>query len=209
MSSSLAVNQKVLVLNRGYVAVSVISARQAFSLLCRETAEIISSQNGHYETFALRDWIDVARLQKEFEPNVHQWIRLPSFEIAIPKIVRLLMYDKFIKPKVRLSRRNIYSRDKNMCQYCGKRFRSADLTIDHVVPRVQGGVNSLSILVCACLPCNTKKGGRTPRQANMNLVQKPVKPKQSDSLKLRIGQDQYHSWKNFLNNAYWSIELDD
>mgnify|MGYP001391255891 FL=1 len=209
MSSPLSINQKVLVLNRGYVAIGVVSARQAFSLLCRETAEIISSQNGRYETFGLRDWIDVARLQKEFEPNVHQWIRLPSLEIAIPKIVRLLMYDKFIKPKVRLSRQNIYSRDKNMCQYCGKRFATKDLTIDHVVPRVQGGINSWSNLVCACLSCNTKKGGRTPKQASMALVQKPVKPKQCDSLKLRIGKAQYHSWKNFLNDTYWSIELED
>ncbi|MGY8753925.1 MAG: HNH endonuclease, partial [Phycisphaerales bacterium] len=61
----------------------------------------------------------------------------------------------------------------------------------------------------ACMKCNTKKGGRTPRQANMCLIQKPVKPSHCVARKLRIGSNQYHTWKAFLNNAYWSIELEE
>ncbi len=209
MANAYAIDQKVLMLNRGYAAINVISARHAFTLLCRQAAEIISVQNGHYETYGIHDWLDVAKLQKEFEPEEHSWIRLPSLEIAIPKVIRLFTYDQFVKPKVRLTRRNLYARDKNKCQYCGKRFPSVELTLDHVVPRVQGGTNSWTNLVCACLRCNTKKGGRTPRQANMHLVSKPIKPKKCESLRLRIGKHQYLSWKSFLNNAYWTIELED
>jgi 5-methylcytosine-specific restriction endonuclease McrA len=207
MSAISTIDEKVLVLNRGYSAVRIVPARHAFTLLCREAAEILSIENGNYLTYGLHDWMDVAKLQKEFEPEKHTWLRLPSLEIAIPKIIRLLTYDKFVKPEVRLTRRNLFSRDKNKCQYCGKRFSATDLTLDHVVPRVQGGGNSWSNLVCACMKCNTKKGGRTPRQASMQLIQKPFKPLHCEARKLRIGPIQYKSWKSFLQNAYWSIEL--
>ena len=111
-----SIDEKVLVLNRGYAAIRVVSARRAFTLLCRQAAEIISIEDGHYLNYGLRDWMDVALLQKEFEPTRHRWLQLPSFEIAVPKIIRLLMYDKFIRPEVRLTRRNHYSRDKKKCQ---------------------------------------------------------------------------------------------
>ena len=203
------IDEKVLVLNRGYAAIRVVPARNAFTLLCREAAEILSIEDGNYLTYGLHDWMDVAKLQREFEPEKHTWIRLPTLEIAIPKIIRLLAYDKFVKPEVRLTRRNLFSRDKNRCQYCGNRFSATDLTLDHVIPRVQGGGNAWSNLVCACMKCNTKKGGRTPRQANMRLIHKPFKPKHCEARKLRIGSSQYQSWKSFLNNAYWTIELEE
>ena len=40
---------------------------------------------------------------------------------------------------VKLNRRNLYARDTNRCQYCGKHFPTRELTLDHVVPRVLGG----------------------------------------------------------------------
>ncbi|MBC8200737.1 MAG: HNH endonuclease [Planctomycetes bacterium] len=209
MSSISTIDEKVLVLNRGYAAIRVVPARQAFTLLCREAAQILSIEDGSYLTYALHDWMDVAKLQKEFEAEKHTWLRLPTFEIAIPKIIRLLKYDKFIKHEVRLTRRNLFSRDKNMCQYCGNRFTASELTLDHVVPRVQGGGNSWANLVCACMRCNTRKGGRTPRQANMQLIHKPFKPSKCEARRLRIGSLQYQSWKSFLNNAYWTIELEE
>lgn len=207
MSEVISIHEKVLVLNRGYAAVRVISARRAFILLCRNAAEIISIEDGHYLNYGLHDWMDVAVLQKEFEPELHRWIKLPTFEVAVPKIIRLLMYDKFVKPEVRLTRRNLYARDKNKCQYCGNRFSATDLTLDHIVPRVQGGGNSWLNLVCACLRCNTRKGGRTPKQARMQLIRPPYKPAKCESQRVRIGSAQYESWKSFLNNAYWSVEL--
>jgi 5-methylcytosine-specific restriction endonuclease McrA len=207
MSEVISLHEKVLVLNRGYAAIRVISARRAFTLLCRKAAEIISIEDGHYLNYGLHDWMDVADLQREFEPELHRWIQLPTFKVAVPKIIRLLMYDKFVKPEVRLTRRNLYARDKNKCQYCGKRFSATELTLDHIVPRVQGGANSWSNLVCACLRCNTRKGGRTPKQARMQLIRTPYKPAKCESQRVRVGSAQYESWKSFLNNAYWTVEL--
>ncbi len=200
-------DQKVLVLNRYYAAVRVATVRQAFTLLCRQTAEIIAVEDGRYNNYDLASWMEVAELQREFERREHHWIKLPRFEIAVPKIIRLLSFDRLLRPAVRLTRRNLYARDRHKCQYCGKRVPSSDLTIDHVVPRVQGGCNSWENLVCACLRCNTRKGGRTPRQAGVSLIRKPFEPKASQTIRLRVGPEQYRSWKAFLNDAYWSVEL--
>lgn len=200
-------DQKVLVLNRCYAAVHVVPARQAFTLLCRRTAEIIAVEEGRYTNYDMASWMEVAELQRRFEPEQHAWLRLPRFEIAVPKIVRLLAFDRLPRPTTRLTRRNLYARDRSRCQYCGQRFSAAELTLDHVVPRVQGGCNSWENLVCACLSCNTRKGGRTPREANMKLIRRPFEPKARPAIRLRVGPAQYHSWKAFLNDAYWSVEL--
>jgi hypothetical protein len=55
--------------------------------------------------------------------------------------------------------------------------------------------------------CNARKGGRTPKQAHMTLVRKPVKPASNPVVALRLGHDKYASWKHFLDHAYWSVEL--
>ncbi|MDH3583484.1 MAG: HNH endonuclease, partial [Phycisphaerae bacterium] len=101
----------------------------------------------------------------------------------------------------------IYARDGNRCQYCGDRLPTSELTLDHVVPRRLGGDNSWENLVCACVPCNSKKGGRTPTQAHLALIQKPVRPRRNPVINLRLGQDKYACWQAFLDNAYWSVEL--
>jgi len=202
-----ALDEKVLVLNRLYAAVRVISARRAFALLIGDRAEVISVENGRYANYDFESWTDIADLQKRFEPDAHTWVRTPSFEIAVPKIIRLLGYDRLPKQHVKLTRRNIFARDRNKCQYCGKTFPTTELSLDHVTPRVQGGENSWENIVCACVKCNMKKGGRTPRQAHMTLIQKPAKPKRNPTITLRLGERKYHSWKQFLDDAYWHVEL--
>ena len=137
----------------------------------------------------------------------YRWVKTPRLELPVPPVVRLFSYDKFPKLETKLSRRNIFARDEHRCQYCGQRFRLKDLTIDHVNPRVQGGENTWENLVCACYKCNAKKGGRTPSQANMVLIRKPQRPKVDPNRKLRVGPVQFRSWKAFLNNAYWNVEL--
>ncbi len=202
-------NEKVLVLNRLYTAIRVISARRAFTMLCKQAAEIISVENGQYVNYDLESWTEIADLQRQFEPDAHTWVRTPRFEVAVPKIIRLLGYDRLPRQEVKLNRRNLYARDGSCCQYCGKQFSTKELTIDHVVPRVHGGLHSWTNLVCACVRCNARKGGRTPVQANMFLIRKPVKPKRNPVIALRLGEMRYHSWKAFLDNAYWTVELRD
>jgi 5-methylcytosine-specific restriction endonuclease McrA len=127
--------------------------------------------------------------------------------LAVPRIVRLLFYDRLPRTNVKFTRRNIYARDSNRCQYCGKRFATSELSLDHVVPRSHGGVSSWANIVCCCVKCNVRKGGRTPYEARMKLVRQPVKPKRSPMIALRLGHEKYASWKQFLDAAYWNVEL--
>ncbi len=209
MAIACVLEEKVLVLNRLYTAVRIINARRAFTLLCKEIAEVIAVEDGRYINYDFDSWTSISDLQKEFEPDAHEWIHTPRLVIAVPKIIRLLGYDRFPSQEVKLNRRNLYARDGSRCQYCGKRFSSKELTLDHVMPRVSGGEHSWGNLVCACVKCNAKKGGRSPAQAHMHLIRKPVRPKRNPAITLRLGKDKYSSWKAFLNEAYWTVELKD
>lgn len=198
---------KVLVLNKVYVALRVISARRAFALLSRDAAEIIHIEQGHYVNYDFSSWIEISELQRQFEPDAHDWVRTVRMHIAVPRVIRLFGYDRVPAESVKLNRRNLFARDRNHCQYCGHFFPTNELSIDHVTPRAHGGPDTWDNLVCACLRCNSRKGGRTPEQANMKLVRKPVRPRRNPMISLRLGADKYASWKAFLDEAYWSVEL--
>ena len=92
-------------------------------------------------------------------------------------------------------------------EYFGRRFTTSELSLDHVIPRSRGGETTWENIVCSCLKCNVKKGGRTPAEAKMKLVTKPVKPKRNPTLAIKLGNPKYESWKSFVSHAYWSVDL--
>ncbi|MFM9996577.1 MAG: HNH endonuclease [Phycisphaerales bacterium] len=198
---------KVLVLNKLYMAVRVVSAKRAFILLCKELAEVIHVEDGKYLNYDFASWRDVAAIQRELEHERHDWVRTVRYEIAVPRIIRLLGYDRLPRQDVKLNRRNLFARDRNQCQYCGRHYPTADLSIDHVNPRARGGGETWENLVCACLACNARKGGRTPEEAGMKLVRPVRRPRRNPLITLRLGSAKYQSWKTFLDEAYWSVEL--
>jgi 5-methylcytosine-specific restriction endonuclease McrA len=197
----------VLVLNKHYMAIRIIRARRAFSLLFRELAEVVSLEEGGYSNYDFESWCEVSRFRHQFEPDGHDWVATVNFHIAVPRIIRLLFYDRLPRSEVKFNRRNIYARDKNKCQYCGKKQPTSELSLDHIIPRSMGGKAVWTNIVCACTKCNVKKAGRTPRQAHMALIRKPVKPKNNPLLHIYLGHQRYKSWKQFLDHAYWSVEL--
>lgn len=202
---------KVLVLNRLYVAMRVVSAKRAFCMLFRNLAEVIHVENGSdgpkYLSYDFESWAEVAALQAQLEREKHDWVRTVRYEIAVPRIIRLLGYDRLPEQTVKLNRRNLFARDRNQCQYCGRHFPTSDLSIDHVLPRSLGGKDTWDNLVCACIKCNARKGGRTPDQAGIRLIRKAERPKRNPLISLRLGNEKYASWKQFLDHAYWSVEL--
>ena len=125
----------------------------------------------------------------------------------VPKVIRLLFYDRLPQTRVKFNRRNIFARDESRCQYCGKKFPTPELSLDHVIPRSRGGRTSWENLVCSCTHCNARKGGRLPEEAGLKLVRKPVKPRRSPVIHLKLRSGKYQSWKQFLDHAYWSVEL--
>ncbi|MBT4768068.1 MAG: HNH endonuclease [Phycisphaerae bacterium] len=202
-------DEPVLVLNRGYAATRVVPVRQAFVLLFRDVAEVISVIDGRWEQFNLSSWLEVADLQRRYETGDHEWVRTASSYVAVPRIIRVHRCIRTPDHHVRLNRRNLYARDGNKCQYCGQRFPTSELSIDHVMPQSRGGENSWANLVCACVRCNTRKGNKTPREARMDLIRTPRQPRKCPDRSIRLRRRHYEAWKVFLNEAYWTVELRD
>ena len=197
----------VLVLNKHYMAIRIVGARRAFSLLFRDLAEVVSVEQGKYANYDFESWCEVSQFKRHFEPDGHDWVSTVNFYIAVPRIIRLLFYDRLPPSDVKFNRRNIFARDKNRCQYCGRRFPTTELSLDHIIPRSMGGKSIWENIVCACAECNVKKGGLTPKQAGLTLVRKPIKPKHNPLIHIHLGHQRYHTWKEFLDHAYWSVEL--
>jgi 5-methylcytosine-specific restriction endonuclease McrA len=203
-----ALDASVLVLNKFYMAVHVISVRRAFCLLFKNLAEVITVDEGRYASFNFASWREVSLARGLYREPDDDFIRTVQFEIQVPRIIRLLMYDRMPRQTVKFNRRNLFARDGNRCQYCGKKHSTSELSLDHIIPRSRGGRATWNNIVCACLRCNVRKGGRTPREAGMNLIREPVEPRTSPVVSLKLSHRKYRSWKTFLDNAYWSVELE-
>lgn len=104
-------------------------------------------------------------------------VRSPSVVIRAPAVVRLKRHPGTRRRGVKFSRTNVFARDGFRCQYCATELAAGELTYDHVVPRVQGGKTTWENIVAACYGCNAKKRDRTPEQAGMTLLRRPVRPK--------------------------------
>lgn len=160
----------VLVLNQDYRALSVCSVERAVVLLLLHKAELVHAAPGR----VLRS----ARAH-------HPW----------PSIVRLKMYAHVPYRRIMLTRKNVLRRDQHRCQYCGSAERR--LTIDHVLPSSRGGKDTWENLAAACVPCNNRKGNRTPEEAGMKLARRPFRPSYVMFIRDYIGRVDEH-WKPYL-----------
>lgn len=193
-------NTAVLVLNRYYQPVHVTSVKRAFSLLYQGVAKAIDQQ---YRLYEFADWAALSAAS-------HECIATVDRKIRIPRVVVLSAYEYLPKGKVRFSRLNIYARDGDTCQYCGRQLPRGELNLDHVKPRSQGGKTSWENVVCSCVECNLLKGGRTPEQAGMRLMKKPVRPRWTPVFRGAVRRVTYREWLPFLTLAdasYWNVEL--
>jgi 5-methylcytosine-specific restriction endonuclease McrA len=202
-----ALDASVLVLNKCYMAVHIIPVRRAFCLLLKELAEVITLDDGRYLSHDFDSWRAVSEARARFKDPDDDFIRTIHFEIQVPRVIRLLTYDRLPRTRVKFNRRNIFARDGNRCQYCGRRFPTGELSLDHVMPRSRGGGTDWENIVCACVKCNVRKGGRTPSEAGMRLTKPPIRPRTSPTLGLKLANRKYQSWKTFLDDAYWTVEL--
>ncbi len=198
-------NQSVLLLNRNYAALHVIDVRRSIVMLIRGVAEAIDFERKSFYNYDFRSWRDLSAFRAEFEAGSSRWLRCVGQDLLVPTVIRLLEYNKVRRRGVPLNRRNVFARDANTCQYCGKRFKTSDLNLDHVVPKSRGGGTRWDNLVCSCIRCNTRKANRTPEEAGMKLIRQPKAPPGESSL-IRVRHD---SWKHFVEDAYWNVELED
>lgn len=206
---SVALQTHVLTLNRGYVAFQVMTVRRALCLLFKGIAEVVNVEDGRYHSYDFQSWKEISELKLALDERGEDedWINAVQFPLQVPRVIRLLRYDRVPRHVVKFNRRNIFLRDRNSCQYCNRKFSQSELSLDHVVPRSRGGLTTWENIVCACLKCNVRKGGRTPREAGMQLATRPRKPARSPLLAQTLISLKYASWKNFLDEAYWTTEL--
>ncbi len=195
-------NENVLVLNRLWQAINVCTVERAFALLYMGHAEVVLETGGSFQTFDFGEW-------REFSRGHHgeDVVHTVSFKIRIPRVILLLFFDRLPHKEVKFTRHNIFERDRNTCQYCGKHFDRRELNLDHVIPRDRGGTTTWENIVCACIPCNTRKANRTPAEAGMHLIRKPKRPKWRPFVNVTITSIAHESWKHFLDLAYWNVEL--
>lgn len=193
----------VLVLNRFFMPVSVTSLRRAFVLLYGGAARAV---NGRYETFDFDSWSDVRSAGRD------DCVRTVTNVIKAPRVIILVRYDGYHRRQPKFNRINIFRRDGDACQYCARTFAKRELTLDHVVPRSMGGRSTWDNVVCCCVACNRKKGGKTPEQAGMKLLCRPAKPAASLFSNLHVKTVRYEEWEPFLSfvdMSYWNVELGD
>jgi 5-methylcytosine-specific restriction endonuclease McrA len=191
----------VLVLNRVYQPIHVTSVKRAFSLLYQGIARAVDRE---YRTFDFESWADLAAVVGEDS------IGTPHRRIRVPRVILLVAYEHLPKARVRFSRLNIYARDNNTCQYCGKKLPRNELNLDHVIPRALGGITSWENVVCSCVPCNLRKGGRTPESAGLSLLRRPTRPRWTPLFRAPAKKLYYTEWLPFLSRAdlaYWNTEL--
>lgn len=201
----------VLVLNRSFVAVHITNVRRAITLLFRQLAEVVLIEEGQYGAYSFDSWRELSAARASFRDRTadpdQDWVRAVGYDLQAPRVIRLVSCDRSPRNGLRFNRRNVFARDGNLCQYCGHHFPTSELSLDHVMPRSRGGVTSWENIVCACVACNVRKGGRTPTEARMQLIRQPVKPKRSPLLSIKLGNPKYASWKSFVDSAYWLVDL--
>jgi 5-methylcytosine-specific restriction endonuclease McrA len=177
---------ETLVLDPGYSPVARVPWQRAVALFFQNKVEII----------------------EEYED---QHVRSVTFSIKMPSVVRFLRAIRNRRKAVKFSRENVYQRDSGRCAYCAEKVPRNEATYDHVKPRAHGGQTTWENVVIACVPCNQKKGGRTPEQANMHLRVRPHRPKQLPDMRITVTwrKGMPKSWLSFCRDmAYWNGELE-
>ena len=180
---------ETLVLSQSYEPVARVSWQRAMTLFFEGKVEVV-------------------------EEYTDRQIRTVSLTFNVPAVIRFLKGIRGRKRAVKFSRENVYTRDHGKCQYCSSKVTRAEATYDHVMPRAQGGKTDWNNIVICCVPCNQKKGGRTPQQAKMTLMSIPVKPtklpdKYTLTIRVENGKSIPEQWKAWIASVeYWNGELE-
>ena len=165
-------NRRVLILNADYSPIMVSTVQRAFILMYLNKTEMVEKANGYK-------------------------IRSVSSQFPMPAVIKLNNYVNVPYKKVAMTRQNIFKRDGFQCQYCAKKEH---LTLDHVVPKTKGGSSTWENLTTACNRCNARKGGQTPKEADMMLVNKPFRPTYNSFIKNNSGFV-CEEWLPYLESA--------
>lgn len=188
-------NKDVLVLNRNLIPNSVITWKKCMSLLYQGKCVVVDEDYIHYDFDLWKEFSNDESVKDRFA------IATTHYRIVLPDIIALTKFDRLPRSQVKYSRQSIFQRDKYRCAYCGNKFPSKKLTIDHINPKSRGGIKSWSNSISACVPCNSHKAARTPDEANMPLKFEPSEPSwYQQVLGIADRPDLKPRWAQFLDS---------
>lgn len=209
--------KSVLILNKNWYAIDAHSMRKALKGVVAKKTKIVCPKT--FQLFDWDSWVERGVLDGEITLNTGGQI------VSAPRIV-VNRYNKIPRREVQFNRRNLWRRDNWTCQYCGRKPPDDEITVDHVVPKSQGGQTTFTNCVLACMDCNKRKDNRTPEEAGMPLVRsvrqadgtfkktfyhRPERPRWSPIYALQ-GKTIDKDWATFLqhmiNDLYWNSELE-
>lgn len=179
----------VLVLNRNYQPINIVTVRKALVMMVAGSVEAL---DGQYQAYTMMDWLT------QRPENDDEVVGTPNRRVRAPRLVVCTTFGKTLSLQVRFTRSNVFRRDNYVCQYCRRRFLSHELNLDHVYPRSRGGQHAWSNVVTSCMPCNTKKRDRTPDEANMPLMKSPKRPMWPMGGEFLKSRRRYPEWEPFL-----------
>ena len=208
----------VLVLNANWVPINVVSCLKAVHKVWNGRALFLDAESS--ETYDFPAWVENWADAVKFAKSGKKMMATAQYGFVRPEIIICTEYGgigyKVSHGRPKFSRANVYRRDKNICQFCYKKFKTEDLTIDHVVPKSKGGKLEWTNVALACTSCNNKKGDKTVAEAGMRLARKPFRPSADDlrhspmeALKYKIGRNPPKTWEAFIGKLYWNVELKD
>lgn len=185
-------DKRTLLINRNYQPILTVTVKKALILLCKGLANVVcppTKKDEAWQEFTWDDWmaLDI----NENDAVIHSVRR----DFKVPEIIKLTTYGGMPYRKTKLSRRAVYHRDDNVCQYCSCEPDYDEITLDHIIPKSRGGGTTWTNVVAACSKCNRIKADRTPKEANMRLLKAPVAPEYDVLQGRRI---QCESWQHFL-----------
>ncbi|MFN8177726.1 MAG: HNH endonuclease [bacterium] len=199
-SGTHVLEQPALVLNQNFVPIHLTTARHALVLLYQQVARAVDPADGSLHRF--QTWADLRATDDQMV------VRSVNLRLRVPEVVVLEHYSQVPRRSVPFNRKNLYARDRNRCQYCSRHLEPRELTIDHVIPRVNGGVSSWANCVLACISCNRKKAHRTPEEAGMKLLRRPERPRWTPK-HLFTNVPRRASWEKVIGHAYWNVDLEE
>jgi 5-methylcytosine-specific restriction endonuclease McrA len=182
-------NTKVLVLNRSYFPIGFCAVRDAFKYIAEEIADILDE---NLQAYDYESWCAI-----EVEDG-DDFVGTVKGNIRAPRIVRLKDFNKVPNTVVRFNRKNLYVRDRYICQYCAKKFPTGMLSMEHVLPKSRGGKTNWNNVVTGCIICNARKGNRTPEEAKMRLLRTPYVPRHMDLHSPFLEEKRYKEWDAFF-----------
>ncbi len=182
-------NDLVLILNKNWEAIRIRNVKDAIRLISRERACFVDHSN--WSVYTWLEWINL-----EVEPG-EKFISTVSFNIRVPEIIILTKYNKVPEYDVKLTKRNVFIRDRYNCQYTGDKVHPKNADIDHVVPKSKGGKTTWDNLVVTSKKLNRKKGNKSLKESGLKLVKKPIKPSYR-SILFDPRKEIKESWKKFI-----------